>query len=330
MNPVVRKSPAPVLRALLGLPLWLAVGLLAVAVLGGLLARVLPVLDLLVHFPAQYLAAGIGLALLTLLLRRYRAFALALGLGLANLAPLWPYVVAPPPVAAGEGPALRLVTANLNGMHADAAALRAFLQQTDADLVLLTELGGQQETAYAEAAARFPHRLRTPGNRHQPFSLLVLARAPLLEPVIHQPLGIDHPVVEFRYCWTEAACLAVIALHAPRPGSEFGDRRDQLLGFAAERARQAGLRRQQAIVAGDLNVTPWSPAFGYLTNTGLRDTALGQGWRPTWPAALGIAGIPIDHVLASPRLEVRDYRLLDAMGSDHRPVAVSLVLNGKR
>ncbi len=325
---MTEKSRYTRLGRFFALLLWLGIAILALAVLGALLARVLPAFDVLVHFPAQYLVAGVGLALLALLLRRTRAFVLALGLGLGNLAPLWPYVVAPPLAVAGQGPALRLVTANLNGMHADAAALSAFLRRTDADIIVLTELAGQQEPAYAEAATRFPHRLRTPGSRHQPFALLVLSRRPLEQAVIHQPFGIDYPIVEFRACADAVppACVRVAALHAVRPGGEFGRLRDHMLGFAAERVRQAAVAGEQAIVAGDLNVTPWSPAFGYLVNLGLRDAALGQGWHPTWPTSLGPVGIPIDHVLVSPRVAVRDYRLLDAMGSDHRPVAVTLVL----
>ena len=331
MKPLIEKSQPADFAAILTPLLWLGVSALGFCVGLALFARFDPLFELFVHFAAQYLVAGIVLAIFALLARRYLAFVLALGLGLSNLAPLWPYIFEAPPKIAANGPTLRLVTANLNNWRADAAALQNFLQSTDADMLVLTEVTLQQEPAYAAVAGKFPRRLRTQGSPHHPFGLLILARRPLLLASTHVPFGVDYPIVEFRHCADDAgrACVAVIALHATRPGEEFGDLRDRMLGFAAARARLAGEAGEQAIVAGDLNVTPWSPAFDVFTGLGLRDAGLGQGWQPTWPTGLGMAGIPIDHVLASPRLEIRDYRRLAAMNSDHRPVAVELRLHAK-
>jgi len=317
--------------AVLSPVLWLGVSTLGFCVGLALFARFDPLFELFVHFAAQYLVAGIVLAIFALLARRYLAFVLALGLGLSNLSPLWPYVFAEPPRIAANGPTLRLVAANLDNWSADAAALQSFLQSTDADMLVLTEVTMQQEAAFAAVEAKYTHRWRTQGNRHHPFGLLILARRPLLRAVTHVPFGIDYPIVEFRHCADDAgrACVAVIALHATRPGEEFGDLRDRMLGFAAQRARLAGAAGEHAIVVGDLNVTPWSPAFDVFTGLGLRDAGLGQGWQPTWPTGLGAAGIPIDHVLVSPGLEVGDYRRLKAMNSDHRPLAVELRLHAK-
>lgn len=331
MNSTIEKSHPVDLADILSPLLWLGISALGFCVGIALLARFDPLFELFVHFAAQYLAAGIMLAIVALLMRRYGAVALALGLGLSNLAPLWPYAFDQPPPIVANGPALRLVAANLNNWSADAAALQEFLQTTEADIVVLTELTSQQDPAYAAVEVKFPHRWRTQGRPHHPFGLLILSRRPLLSATTHRPFGVDYPVVEFRHCADDAgkACLAVIALHAPRPSEEFGDRRNRMLGFAAQRARLAGEAGEQAIVVGDLNITPWSPAFDVFTALGLRDAGLGQGWQPTWPTSLGVAGIPIDHVLVSPRLEVRHYRRLKAMKSDHRPLAVELRLHAK-
>ena len=86
--------------------------------------------------------------------------------------------------------------------------------------------------------------------------------------------------------------------------------------------------RLPTVVAGDLNATPWSPAFNELDDLGLRRAT---GLAPTWPSALhGISGIPIDHVPAS-----RHWRLVASgrgpdPGSDHRPVIARLVPFGER
>ena len=94
----VRRSAAWLLAPLL----WLGVGGLALANGAALLARLDPVCELFAHFPAQYFVGGAALAAMALLLRRYLALAIALGLALANLATIWPYVVAAPPAVAPE------------------------------------------------------------------------------------------------------------------------------------------------------------------------------------------------------------------------------------
>ena len=48
-----------------------------------------------------------------------------------------------------------------------------------------------------------------------------------------------------------------------------------------------------------------------------------SGVEALWPL-----GVPIDHVLTSPELRVHDFRVLDSIGSDHRPIAVEFSLCG--
>ncbi len=330
-NPITKVSPRDVGSFIAPL-LWLGVGALALANGAALLARFDPICELFTHFAAQYFAGGVALAVLALWRRRYLALMVALGLALANLATIWPYVFAAPPAIAADGPVLKVATANLRGQNVDVEALRAFLAGVDADIVVLTELAGEQGAAYDAVRQRFPERLHTPGPRHQPFALLVLGRETLQDASLHYPFGDDYPIAEWRRCVGAdgSSCVTIVALHPPYPGPEFHGMRDRMIGFAAERVRRAALAGEQAIVIGDLNTTPWSPAFDLLTGLGLRDSGLGQGWRPTWPTALGWAGIPIDHVMVSPKIEVRRHALGPDLGSDHRPLLVELRLPARQ
>ncbi len=58
--------------------------------------------------------------------------------------------------------------------------------------------------------------------------------------------------------------------------------------------------------------------------TGLRDSSLGIGYHATWPATLGVAGIPIDHVLVSAGIGVAEKSVAAGVGSDHLPIVVDL------
>ena len=79
------------------------------------------------------------------------------------------------------------------------------------------------------------------------------------------------------------------------------------------------------LVLGDLNTSMWSPAYNNLTDSlQLNNARQGFGILPTWPAKLGPAGIPIDHCLVSPHFVVTDCRVGPNIGSDHKPLIVTL------
>ncbi len=83
----------------------------------------------------------------------------------------------------------------------------------------------------------------------------------------------------------------------------------------------------RVVVAGDFNATPWSRTFRAMMNTsGLCDTRAGFGVQATRPADRWLLRIPIDHVLTSCSIGVRDRRVGPDVGSDHLPVVVDLVI----
>lgn len=92
-------------------------------------------------------------------------------------------------------------------------------------------------------------------------------------------------------------------------------------------------RGERVIMAGDLNATADhftatddGPGLGSCVDAGLVD---GAGSVGTWPTRLpALLGAPIDHVLATPDLDITGFRVIttyDDAGSDHRPVVARLV-----
>jgi len=76
--------------------------------------------------------------------------------------------------------------------------------------------------------------------------------------------------------------------------------------------------------AGDLNLSPWSPNFKRVIDTGnLVDSAKPFGPTPTWYIfPTWIAGLKIDHVLTSDEVSVQQVEIGHDVGSDHRAVIV--------
>lgn len=92
-------------------------------------------------------------------------------------------------------------------------------------------------------------------------------------------------------------------------------------------------RGERVIMAGDLNATADhftatddGPGLGSCVDAGLVD---GAGAVGTWPTRLpALLGAPIDHVLATPDLDITGFRVIttyDDAGSDHRPIVARLV-----
>ncbi|MFD3824570.1 endonuclease/exonuclease/phosphatase family protein [Streptomyces sp. NPDC058625] len=84
------------------------------------------------------------------------------------------------------------------------------------------------------------------------------------------------------------------------------------------------------VLAGDFNASQDHAAFRRLLDSGLGDAArLGGAHRvPTWPARTAPRfGVQIDHVLVSRQFAADRPRFLDLPDTDHRTLAVDLVLH---
>ncbi len=118
--------------------------------------------------------------------------------------------------------------------------------------------------------------------------------------------------------------LKVVGMHtwSPFPPARAVPR-DQQLSALVQWVRD---QEQPVCVVGDLNITPWAPAFKQLLNAGLIDSrASGFGNSASWPAWLGPLGIPIDHALSYGPCNITNRQLGPMVsGSDHRPVLMQI------
>ncbi|MES2609935.1 MAG: endonuclease/exonuclease/phosphatase family protein [Pseudomonadota bacterium] len=218
---------------------------------------------------------------------------------------------------------LTVGSANLNASTTDFGPLTAWLASPGApDVVLLqefTELTHQALVRSPAVAARYPHRLAAP--QPDPFGLAVLSRHPLSDLQTLQPQDPrDTLRLRATVAWNGRA-VHLSALHPMPPLDEgFAQARDRALVQEAGRLAQAG---GLALLAGDLNTTPWARSL-FTVEATLRRA---NGVAPSWPNAFGwLSVLPLDHVLASSGWQVLDSRIGPDLGSDHRPVVVRLVV----
>lgn len=274
--------------------------------------------DLPACFPLPATAAlALGATVLAGARRWWLALAWAGGavLGVLAMAPAWRRA----PASLGEALAaggLRALTVNLErGAEDHAAEAIAALRERDPDILFLCELTPDWLTALAPALAAYPHRFvaADPGY----YGTGLFARWPLQ--------GAETCAVGAPWAPGLRAVLAapggaigVLGVHTPRPGT--GSRcaeRDRALAAIPQALAPLPPTR---LVLGDCNATPWNAAFAdLLTATGLADAGA-DVFQPTWAADWPWpARIPIDHVLVTADLAVRDVRAGPAFGSDHLP-----------
>ena len=277
-------------------------------------------LELFSHFRLQYLGVASILLILYLLLRSWRYVALMIvtvGLNAWYVTP-W-YLPAASP-SHGEG-SLKIVMANLHADNSNHIALSALLQKEKPDLVVLQEIS-RSWALTLETFDEFPHRRIVP--RVDYFGIAVISRLPFdwIDTIASPPRGFPTITAQLR---VDEQLLTIVATHPMPPMTKVNyDARNVQLADIAELIN--AIDGPHALI-GDLNTTMWGDNYRRLvTTTGLENVRRGFGVLPTWPTFLPFAMIPIDHCLVSDDLRVVDVRLGSNIGSDHRPLIVTLAV----
>ena len=285
-------------------------------------ARLWWVFDLTTNFRLQYLGAAGVLLLLLALRRKWLPAAALLVIAALNAWPVLPYVphlapaVAAPPAAAR----LKVLAVNVSFRQFSARRFREIVAEAAPDVLLVVEFTPHAEEVLAEFDKVFPQQLKAPAEG--PYGIALWSRFPL-QSAYTFPLG---PVqgVEARV-QTPAGVFTLLGAHlvSPTLPRRAEQRNEGLQMLAERRAAISG----PVIVAGDFNVTPYSPYYSdWLATPRLTDSRYGRTLSASWPAILPILGIPIDHVAVSNEFAILSHQRLPAFGSDHWGIMAELAL----
>lgn len=225
-----------------------------------------------------------------------------------------------PQPQSNSGRHLRIVSANLYSGNAQAHQALRNLLNYEPDVLVLLEVSPEWMLSIGEVRQTFPYGKVLA--RDDNFGIALLSKIPLQD-ITQKNLGsagVPSLIAEIA-----DPSLTIVATHPlPPMGMAYSDRRNRQLEDIAE---HCGKLSGHVVVAGDLNITPWSVHFGHLLRKGnLRDSSLGMGIQPTWPAWTGWPWLPIDHLLVSQHITVQDRTVGEASGSDHHPVIVDLLI----
>jgi endonuclease/exonuclease/phosphatase (EEP) superfamily protein YafD len=188
------------------------------------------------------------------------------------------------------------------------------------DLIGLVEVDQRWLDAIAPALSAYPGRIEAP--RPDNFGVALYVRGEVAGSVAELATPVPTLVAAVRLADTP---FDVILTHPlpPMSATALEQQRAQLDTIAAH----VRTTDRPVMVMGDFNATPWSrPFLRFERGSGLCDTRSGFGVQASFPSSSRFLRIPIDHVLVSCSIGVRERRVGHDVGSDHLPVIVDLVV----
>ena len=279
-------------------------------------------LELAAHWQWLYLGMG-GVGLIVLLVARRLSAWLALpSLALVSAFFWQSEALEKTSAPAASGDVLAVASANLNLHTTDFDALLHWLRSPAApDVIFLQEFTAQAQRAlhqHPDLQQRYLYRLEMP--QPDPFGLAILSRHPLTDMQALPGSDADDTLRLRALLDWRGRKVQVSAVHPMPPlSAALAQRRDEVLREEAQHLTQAG---GLALLACDLNTTPWAPGL-FAVAPQLRRAS---GVAGSWPQMGGwLSVLPLDHVLASNGWRLESRAQGPNLGSDHRPVVVRLV-----
>lgn len=265
-------------------------------------------------------AAGVALAALIALFRRWGSAVVVLALAFALGLTLLPRVFGDAQPGTG-GPVLRVLSVNMYFGEADPAAVVRLVREKDVDVLSLQEL--TPEAAAGLDAAGLGDLLP-----NQIFETMpgadgsgIAARQPLTALTLAEGSTFQQPSASVSLVGGVTA--EVVAVHAIPPVTRSAGWRADL-GVLPEADKQGPVR----ILAGDFNASLDHAAFREVLDHGYVDAAdqVGEGLVATWPQKRTAPAVTLDHVVVDTRVRVTGFNVFDVAGSDHRAVLAALRL----
>jgi endonuclease/exonuclease/phosphatase (EEP) superfamily protein YafD len=301
---------------------------LSVPLVAGFFGSVHPALDSLGHFRAQFAVLMILFALPLLVGSLRREGLMAIAFGLAALTTTIEALPIPgfAQVHAAFYPkdqdhaVYRLLQLNLRFDNAQPEKALSLIGRVRPDIITLDEVSPMWAAKLELLSAAYPYRILCPYPNRR-WGVAILSSRPFAGG--HEPRCFDRGAFAIAAVDFGGQFVDVGAVHLAWP-------------WPYEQAWQIGNLLQPlasltdtALLAGDLNATPWSAAVAEVAAAGRLTLipSVGRTWLHRYlPGFLRFAGLPIDQVFAKGDVQVHSAQALEDVGSDHLPVLIEFSL----
>lgn len=232
-----------------------------------------------------------------------------------------PWCMLPLAINDANATGLKILSWNIWIMNKDPELVLGLIRDSNADVVALMEVGPEQALVLKRLESTYPYCHWLPDYSARGIAVLSRVQGTRFASVDLASQGM--PAIEAEIPATNRhSSYRIMAVHTRSPDlhQRTLDRNEQLQSLAEWGAKGD----KPSIVIGDLNITPWSPPFSRMIQSGgLQDTRSYRGNFASWPTDLWHFAIPIDHALVSKGASIL-YRSVgtSAPDSDHRPIEI--------
>jgi len=292
-----------------------------------LLASLLPhiitnywLIDIFSNFKMQLLIISILLVIPTLILLRKQVLAvIILGINLlSNLYFIIPYYTETS-IPSTENH-LKISSINLLSSNSNKKLTINYIQNEDPDIIILMELTPKWLSALAPVIADYEYKQIVPRNDN--FGIALLSKYKMKSSVDYFSLN-DKPSIIGKMSILQQEFTVVATHPVPPIGQQsFLNRNTQLSNIVSDIPRFS----KNLIIAGDFNTSSFSPHFDSLLKQNLKDSRIGFGLLPTWPADYKVLQTTLDHFVISKHLQVTKRATGPDIGSDHLPITMTIGL----
>ncbi len=267
------------------------------------------------HFRLQGAIACLVALVLLLWRRRWWLVGFAAVSLMVNVWPLWKITgTLAASTQADAKPGLKIISLNVLTSNQRHAETLAYLEGSNADVILLLEVNGDWEQSMLPLRKTHPHG--TVEAREDNFGIALFSRWPLEDYKVTSMVPEGLPSITTLITVGDRK-LRLVGTH-PLPPSGEEAQSVQLAQFAAIGKFVSATPDVPAIVLGDFNATPWSGALDVLrANSSLDFRCRDVVWLPTWQVRTPLA-LPIDLALCTPQVFFEQREIGPDVGSDHR------------
>lgn len=301
------------------LPL-LALVLSTASILGALAAPLWHIFDLAGQFAIAAVLGALLAAITFGAMKRWRRAIVASVVALTGVAVTWQS--APVPECEPGTPTHRIVFYNIWIGNDALPETLAFLEQTNADVIVLTELTKRSSAALVPPLAKlYPHTV--PCALASSCWTAAFSRTPMAEVTDALKVSGRSPALSaIRIPFSDGdLTIAGVHLTRPWPYDTATAQRRQLDALATGLVTLP----EPQLVVGDFNAVTWGATVSALVEkTNVAPIPSWGTWMAAMPAPLRL---PIDQAMVSSGFQCATKSIGPALGSDHRPIIVDFALS---
>lgn len=293
------------------------------------------IFELISHFKVQYFVISLILLCCLSIIGKKRLLLVGTFCTIINLTPILPWYIYQKGISQ-ETPNLRILVYNLyGGKNSQYSQVTRMVREANPDIAVFLEATNTWIQNLQTLYDILPNSIISP----PPGGIVaVYSKYPINDYSI-KFFATNRPTIITNFNINRQV-ISLIATHPTIPVKiSTLTKRNQILEELSKYIQQLN---NPVILAGDLNITMWSPYYQKLEQeTGLRNSRLGFGIIPTWPAkyknsiVVSIFSrffqIPIDHCLISSEIQVVNVKTRANsglnLGSDHLPLITDLLIS---